>query len=146
MRLGRLPAILLDDFTRKLSRRIIAAAIVVACAIGAIIEGVAAARLALEAAVGPVAARAILMGIFLLVIAITVGLLAWAEKRSARAAAARARAQEDPRATIIAEAVSVGYSLGRDFMNASKGEAPDTAAAEAEMKAKSEAKGEPAPH
>jgi hypothetical protein len=121
MRLADLPAALLDDTLRKLRRRAIAGIVVAACVLAAVIEGTSAARHALESATGPVSARLIVAAAFVAIAAVAVGLLIWAERRSARATAqARAaRGEDDPRAALIAEAVSLGYSIGRDFMKAS---------------------------
>jgi hypothetical protein len=128
MRLAELSAALLDEMLRKLRRRAVAGFVVAVCAIAAVIEGTSAARRALEPAAGPVGAPLIVAVTFVIIAAAAVGLLVWAERRAAHATAqARAaRGEEDPRAALIAEAVSLGYSLGRDFMKASaNGRAPD---------------------
>jgi hypothetical protein len=73
--------------------------------------------LALELAVGPVWARLIVAGAFLVIGAVAIAAFIWTDRSASRAKAAR-DADEDPRAAIIAEAISLGYSLGRDFMKA----------------------------
>ena len=127
MRLAELSSALIEDMTRKLRRRAIAAVVIIICVIAAAIQAVSAARYALEPVVGEVGARLIIALAFLAIAGVSAGLLLWAERRHARDAP-RVRAEEDPRAAIIAEAVSVGYTLGRDFMKASPNDAasPDT--------------------
>lgn len=142
--LAQLSSFLLDDMMRKVRRRAIAGVVIAASVLAAAIEGTSAARHALEPWAGPVGARLILVGVFVLIAAGAVGWLAWGEGRSSRRDAGRdARGDEDPRAAIIAEAVSVGYSLGRDFMKASPNghavAAEEAAQAQAQVQADAEA-------
>ena len=120
------------DATRKARRRVIAGAIVAASLVAAAIEGTSAARHALEPSLGPVGARLVLAGAFVLIGTGAVLTLLWAERRAEqRDAARRPYADGDARAAILAEAISLGYALGRDFMKAS----PDGQAASAEDEA-----------
>lgn len=112
MRLADLPGLLLADTLRKLRRRVIAGVVILIAAIIAVAECLSAARLALEPHVGPVGARLILAGAFLAVIA---GTAYWVSRPTAAAGAAKDRLNSDERVTIIAEAISLGYSLARDL-------------------------------
>ena len=122
MRISQLSSLLLDDLVRKLKRRLILGAVILFCVIGAMIEGVSAGRRALENWLGDVNAHLTMMGILLVVGAGALGALLIVERRHSSAKAAREKAQQDPRAAILAEAVAVGYSLGRDFLNANAAE------------------------
>jgi hypothetical protein len=110
MRLADLPGLLIADTVRKLRRRLIAGVVILIAAIIAVAECLSAARLALEPHVGSVGARLILAGVFLAVIA---GTAYWVSRPTA--AAAKDRLNSDERVTIIAEAISLGYSLARDL-------------------------------
>ena len=112
MRLSDLPGLLLQEIVGTWRRRIIAGGIIVVCAIGVIIEGFSAARHAFEQSVGPVGARLILAGIFLVAIAATLVWLRMAEGRKSQAAAS---AKNDERTVLIAEALSLGYTLAQEF-------------------------------
>lgn len=111
MRLTEIPGLLLDDALRKLRRLAIAGGVIALCALVIVVEGLAAARLALEPAVGPVFARLILVGVFLVVAAAAGYLLL---RDDSKPATSEERAN-DNRVAVIAEAISLGYSLARDF-------------------------------
>jgi hypothetical protein len=122
MRLLELSSLLIADVGRKVRRAAIAGGILVVCALVVAIEGIAAARLALEPAVGLVPARLIIVAVFAVIGGAAVLGFVWADRRSSGSKTARDAHGEDPRAAIIAEAISLGYSLGRDFMKASPSE------------------------
>jgi hypothetical protein len=118
MRLTDIPAALLHEMVRTWTRRLIVGIIVLAFAIAAIIHGIAAARLALEPAVGLVWARVILVVAFLAIIALTLAWIYFAERRDAARKRERSEPETDQKAAVIAEAVSLGYALARDFKRA----------------------------
>ncbi|HET9904901.1 MAG TPA: hypothetical protein VFQ27_14485 [Xanthobacteraceae bacterium] len=121
MRIAHWSGAAVAEIVRRLRRRAAFAVVIMACGLVVIIESLSAARLALEPVAGPVGSRLVLAGIFLFIAAGAAGLLVWSERRAERAAATarEARTERDPRGALIAEAVSLGYSLGRDFMKAS---------------------------
>jgi type VI protein secretion system component VasK len=136
MRLTDIPAALMHEMVRTWTRRLIAGFIVFAFAIAVIVHGIAAARLALEPAVGLVWARVILVAVFLAIIALTLAWLYFAERRDAARKRDRSEAGPDQKAAVIAEAVSLGYALARDFKRAraadnAEASDPATAAAKA---------------
>jgi hypothetical protein len=110
MRLSEIPGLLLDDALRKLRRLVIVGAVITVCALVIVIEGLAAVRLALEPLVGPVLARLVLVGFFVVVAAAAYFLL----RDDSKPATTEERAN-DNRVAVIAEAISLGYSLARDF-------------------------------
>jgi hypothetical protein len=112
MRLSDLPGLLLQDIIGTWRRRIIAGGVIVVCAIGVIIEGFSAARHALEQSAGPVGARLILAGVFLGALVATLIWLKTAERQKDQTAAA---AKNDERTVLIAEALSLGYTLAQEF-------------------------------
>jgi hypothetical protein len=112
MRLSDLPGLLLSDIVGKWRRRIIAGGVITICVIGVVVEGFSAARHALEQSFGPVWARLILAGIFLAAIVATVAVLYLLERRKADATAA---VKNDERTVLIAEALSLGYTLAQEF-------------------------------
>jgi type VI protein secretion system component VasK len=118
MRLTDIPAALMHEMVRTWTRRLIAGFIVFAFAIAVIVHGIAAARLALEPAVGLVWARVILVAVFLAIIALTLAWLYFAERRDAARKRDRSAAGPDQKAAVIAEAVSLGYALARDLKRA----------------------------
>ncbi len=140
MRLLELSSLLIGDFARKAVRMAIAGGIVLVCGFIVAIESVAAARVALEPSIGPVWARLAVAGAFTLIAAGSVTTLLWLDRRASRAKTARDAHGEDPRAAIIAEAISLGYSLGRDFMNAAPAE-PETPEPNAKTRRKPPANG-----
>lgn len=124
MRLTDIPALLIEDIVRKLRRIALAGAVIAVCAVVILIEGLAASRLALEPLVGPVFARLILVGAFLLI----AGVASYFLLRDETKGAAAERRETDNRVAVIAEAISLGYSLARDFTKpqpgATNGNAP----------------------
>ena len=122
MRLTDIPGALIEDTVRRLRRWAVAGVVLLVCGVAALIETVAAVRLALEPVVGPVGARLILLAAFLLV-AVTAAffLLRPARRASVSHKAPGARHSEgDDRVAIIAEAIGLGYSLAQDFSKASR--------------------------
>lgn len=113
MRLSDLPGLLLQDIMGKWRRRIIAGGVIAVCAIGVIIEGFSALRIALEQSVGLVGARLVLAGIFLVAIIATIVVLQILERQKTDAAATAAK--NDERTVLIAEALSLGYTLAQEF-------------------------------
>jgi len=113
MRLTSISAFLFDDAIRTWRRRIIAGVIVVAFGIAAIVEAVSAIRVALYLQLGPVWAPAILAGIFLVVVLVTLLVLYWRERRAAAMEASKSLG--DARVSALAEAISLGYALAQDF-------------------------------
>jgi hypothetical protein len=124
MRLSDLPGLLLQDIIGTWRRRIIAGGVIAVCAIGVIIEGFSAARHALEQSVGPVGARLILAGTFALVIVATYVWLRLAEGRKSQTAA---EVKTEERTVMIAEALSLGYTLAQEFSKKSSPRPPDEA-------------------
>jgi type VI protein secretion system component VasK len=119
VRLADIPLRLVEDTVRKWRRRAIAIGMIAVCALAALVEGLAALRLALEAMLGPVWARIILAGIFLAVVAATALGLGYLERRDVGRRERQARASgpfaKDERVSMIAEAIDLGYSLARDL-------------------------------
>jgi len=161
MRLADLPLVVIEDMKRTWRRRLIAGAIVLFFGIAAIIETIDATRIALASAVGPVWARLILVGVFILIGAAAVGFVLWAE-RQRRAAQAHATAASDAaeaaapppgneKIAMLAEAVHLGYSLARRLRkrpagrarSAAKKETPSAEGASAEPDASAAATGQP---
>jgi type VI protein secretion system component VasK len=159
MRLADLPLVVIEDMKRTWRRRLIAGAIVLFFGIAAIIETIDATRIALASAVGPVWARLILVGVFILIGAAAVGFVLWAE-RQRRAAQAHAAAASDAaeaaapppgneKIAMLAEAVHLGYSLARRLRKRparrarSAKETPRAEGASAEPDASAAATGQP---
>ena len=119
MRLVDISALRVEKLARKWGRRALALLVIVVCALVALAEGMAALRLALEAAVGPIWARVVLAVFFLAVIAATALILRQQERQETAAADRHAGegvpAGKDERVSMIAEAIDFGYSLARDF-------------------------------
>lgn len=114
MRLTSISALLFDETIRTWRRRIIAGVLIVAFGIAAIVEGISAIRMALYLQVGPVWAPAILAGIFLVVVVVTLLVLYWRERRAAAMRATKPFGS-DERVSALAEAISLGYTLAQDF-------------------------------
>ncbi|MGD9846730.1 MAG: hypothetical protein AB7O60_10010 [Variibacter sp.] len=117
MRLTELPIAFIDQVFRKWRRRVIVGAIALVCSIAALIEGVAAARYALEPMFGPAGAHAAIAGAFILVIVIAFVVLALAERKPA---AEREREKDEAdrrgeRTELIAEAIDLGYTLAQSL-------------------------------
>jgi hypothetical protein len=123
MRLADIPARLVEDAVRRWRRRVIAILIVAICALVALVEGLAALRLALESALDPVWAHLTLVGLFVGAMAVTVLVLGRLERRAA-AVVRRGQQNKPPgkeeRVSMIAEAIDLGYSLARDLKQADK--------------------------
>ncbi|SRR6266540_6053287 len=118
MRLTDIPAQVLNDVTRKWRRRAIAGAIVAACALGVLIEGVAAIRRSLEPSFGPIGARLLLVLAFALIIAVTLVVVLLIERRSDKRAetvtgSLERNVKSDDRTVLIAEAIDLGYALAQ---------------------------------
>lgn len=114
MRLTELPARLAEKTIRTWRRRLMAGAIAAACGLAAVIEGIAAARLALDAVVGPIGSRLILVAVFGLLISAVMLWLRWRERAPARRDTERPSGSAE-RVATIAEAIDLGYALGREF-------------------------------
>jgi len=137
MRLTSISALLFDETIRTWRRRIIAGALIVAFGIAAIVEGFSAIRVALYLQVGPVWAPAILAGIFLAVVVVTLLVLYWRERRAAATRPSKSSGS-DERVSALAEAISLGYALAQDFRRSrekSNGAAPSDAAPQGEAEA-----------
>jgi hypothetical protein len=125
MRLTEIPALLLEETVRTWRRRLVAGVVILISGIAAMLEGISAARLALQTAVGPVGGRLVLGGIFLVVVAIAAIVLVLRERRAAAQRAAKPFGG-DKRVSAIAEAINLGYTLAQDFR---RGRSPNGAAA-----------------
>lgn len=117
MRLTEIPTALIEEFLRKWRRRLVVGVIALICVIGALIEGLAAARVALEPALGAAGARAAIAAAFLIVILIAFAALWFAERKPA---AERERTREEAdrrseRTELIAEAIDLGYTLAQSL-------------------------------
>lgn len=128
MRLADIPARLIEDTLRRWRRRAIAAAVIAACALVAVIETLAAARLALEFVLGPVGARLALVGVFVAILTATVLLLRRIEAPAQRRPGERPFSQEE-RVALIAEAIDLGYTMARDLKKPAPGSAAGSAPA-----------------
>jgi hypothetical protein len=129
MRVGDIARQLLGEAVPALRRWIIGVAAIVIAVVAALIELTSAARHALEPMTGPVWSRVIIAGAFLLIAAGAALTLFYAGRhRTARAAAAPSDEALKHRFTIIAEAVGLGFSLGRDFRQAGAPNGKDQAA------------------
>jgi hypothetical protein len=141
MRLTEIPTAIIEEFVRKWRRRVIVGAIALICVIAALIEGVGAARVALEPAFGAAGARVAIAGAFVFCIAIAVFSL-WLAERKPAAERQHARDESDRRSErteLIAEAIDLGYTLAQSLRE--KPRAPRRkrrAAAEAENTAQEE--------
>lgn len=124
MRLADIPTRLIAGTLKRWRRRAIAVAVIVACGLVAAIEALAAARLALEFVLGPVGARLVLAGVFVVILTATALLLRRIEAQAERRPDERPFSQEE-RVALIAEAIDLGYAMARDL----KKPAPGSAAA-----------------
>jgi len=115
MRLADIPTRLIEDTLRKWRRRAIAVAVIAVCALVAVIEGLAAARLALEAVLGPVGARLALVAMFAAVLTATALILRRVETASEKPAAGQEPFSREERVSLIAEAINLGYMVARDL-------------------------------
>jgi hypothetical protein len=115
MRLADIPTRLIEDTLRKWRRRVIAVAVIAVCALVAVIEGLAAGRLALEAVLGPVGARLVLVGLFLAILAATALVLSRLEAAEEKPAAGEEPFNREERVSLIAEAINLGYMVARDL-------------------------------
>jgi uncharacterized membrane protein len=117
MRLTEIPTALIEEFLRKWRRRLIVGVIALICVIGALIEGVAAARVALEPWLGAAWARGAIAAAFVIVILIAFAAL-WLAERKPAAERERAREEADRRSErteLIAEAIDLGYTLAQSL-------------------------------
>jgi hypothetical protein len=131
MRLGEIAGLLLKDALPEVRRWVIGIAIAAIAVAAALIELTSAARHALEPLAGPVWSRVIVASAFLAVAAAALLTPYYARRRNA------ARAEATPpdealkqRFAILAEAVGVGFSLGRDFRKAAAPNGKDHTAPE----------------
>jgi hypothetical protein len=128
MRVGDIAGLLLREAVPALRRWIIGIAAIAIAVVAALIELTSAARHALEPVTGPVWSRVIVGLAFLLIAAGAALTLFYAGRyRTARAEAAPSDAALKHRFTIIAEAVGLGFSLGRDFRKAAAPNGKDQA-------------------
>jgi uncharacterized membrane protein len=117
MRLTEIPTAFIEEFLRKWRRRIVVGVIAFICLIAALIEGVSAARHALEPMLGPAGAHAAIAGAFVAIIVIALIVLALAERKPA---AERAKAKDESdrrseRTELIAEAIDLGYTFAQSL-------------------------------
>jgi hypothetical protein len=117
MRLTELSTAFIEQILRKWLRRAIVGVIALICSIAALIEGVSAARHALEPMLGPAGAHAAIAGAFVAIIAIALIVLALAERKPA---AERAREKDESdrrseRTELIAEAIDLGYTFAQSL-------------------------------
>jgi heme/copper-type cytochrome/quinol oxidase subunit 1 len=135
MRLRDIVGPLLKRSLADIRRVIIGGVIIAIAAAAALIELTSAARHYLEPMMGPVWARLILALAFILI-----AVVAYIVLHYAGSSRREARVQDDPsdealqqRFSILAEAVGIGFSLGRDFRKAGhrNGKDADDAAGEA---------------
>jgi hypothetical protein len=126
MRLTDIPALLIEDILRKMKRLVIGGIIVAACGFIAFLEILSAAKHGLEPLVGPVGARLILAGVFLVFAAVGAFVFLRSEKPDRPANRdAGAQSSTEQRVAVIAEAISLGYSLARDYSKASEADRAD---------------------
>jgi hypothetical protein len=125
MRLADIPTRLIEDTLRKWRRRVIAVAVIAVCALVAVIEGLAAARLALEFALGPVGARLVLVGIFVAIVAATALVLSRIEAAEEKPAEGQEPFSKEERVSLIAEAINLGYMVARDLKKPPANPEPD---------------------
>jgi hypothetical protein len=125
MRLADIPARLVEDTLKKWRRRVIALAVIAVCALVAAIEGLGAARLALEIVLGPAGARLVLAGVFVAILTATALLLRRIEARAQERPDERSFSQEE-RVALIAEAIDLGYTMARDLKKPSPGSAAES--------------------
>lgn len=130
MRLADIPTRLIEDTLRKWRRRVIAVAVIAVCALVAVIEGLAAARLALEVVLGPVGARLVLVGIFVAILAATAVVLNRIEAAAEKPAAGEQPFNREERVSLIAEAINLGYMVARDLKKPSANPATDAPASD----------------
>jgi uncharacterized membrane protein len=117
MRLTELSTAFIEQILGKWRRRAIVGVIALVCLIVALIEGVSAARLALEPMLGPAGTHAAIAGAFIAIIVIALIVLALVERKPA---AERARANDESdrrseRTELIAEAIDLGYTLAQSL-------------------------------
>jgi hypothetical protein len=125
MRLADIPARLIEETLRKWRRRAIAIVVIVVCALVAVIEGLAAARLALESVFGPVGGRLVLVGIFVAILAVTAFVLSRIEIAAEKPAPGEEPFTREERVSLIAEAINLGYMVARDLKKPSVAPATD---------------------
>jgi hypothetical protein len=128
MRLADIPTRLIEDTLRKWRRRVIAVAVIAVCALVAVIEGLAAARLALELALGPVGARLVLVGVFVAIVAATALVLSRIEAAEEKPADGQEPFSKEERVSLIAEAINLGYMVARDLKKPAANPEPDAPA------------------
>ena len=114
MRLSEIPTRLIEDTLRKWRRRAIAAAVIVVCLLVALVEGLAAVRMALESALGPVGARLVLVAVAVAIVAGTAFALSRIEAAAERPSAGQEPGREE-RVSLIAEAIDLGYTIAQDL-------------------------------
>jgi hypothetical protein len=125
MRLAELPVRLIDDWLKTWRRRAIAGVVIALCGIIAAIEALAAMRLALELALGPVGARLVLAGAFVAIAVATVLALGRIEAAARTPAPEQEPRSQDERVSMIAEAINLGYMAARDLRKSSAAPAAD---------------------
>jgi hypothetical protein len=125
MRLADIPTRLIEVTLRKWRRRLIAVAVIAVCALVAVIEGLAAARLALELVLGPVGARLVLVGVFVGILAATLLVLSRIEAPAEKPADGEEPFSRQERISLLAEAINLGYMVARDLRKPSADPAAD---------------------
>jgi hypothetical protein len=131
MRLAEIPTRLIEDTLKKWRRRAIAVAVIAVCALVAFVEGLGAARLALEAVLGPVAARLVLAGMFVAILAAAALTLRRAEATAAeRPADGQEPSSREERVSLFAEAINLGYTIARDLKRPAANAADDAPSSE----------------
>jgi hypothetical protein len=114
MRLAEIPTRLIEDTLRKWRRRAIAAAVIAVCALVAFVEGLAAARMALEGVLGPVGGRLVLVAVSVAILAGAAFVLGRIEAQAERPSAGEQPGREE-RVSLIAEAINLGYTIAQDL-------------------------------
>jgi uncharacterized membrane protein len=117
MRLTELSTAFIEQILGKWRRRAIVGVIALICVIAALIEGVSAARLALEPMLGPAGAHAAVAGGFIAIVVIAFIVLALAERRrdAEREGAKDESDRRSERTELIAEAIDLGYTLAQSL-------------------------------
>jgi hypothetical protein len=141
MRLAEIPTRLIEDALKKWRRRAIAVAVIAVCALVAFVEGLGAARVALEAVLGPVGARLVLAGMFVAILAAAALTLRLTEATAAeRPVDGQEPSSREERVSLIAEAINLGYTVARDLKQPAAnavGDAPSSEANVADRPARS---------
>jgi len=119
MRLADIPTRLIEDTLKKWRRRAIAGVAIAVCGIIALIEALAAMRLALEFALGPVGARLVLAGAFVAIVVATMLVLGRIEAAAESPAPEQQPFSQEERVSLIAEAINLGYMAARDLKKSS---------------------------